>query len=249
VTVETRTGDLDACVAAIASDLEAEYATAVADHGRLALAVPGGSVAVHVFPALAALPLDWDRVEVFWVDERAVPRDDPESNYSLADSLWLQPARVPATRIHRMPADAPDLEAAAADHAAEIERVLGPSGRFDVVLLGVGPDGHVASLFPGHAALRERRHSVVAVEDAPKPPPRRLTLTLPVLTSAARVVVAAFGQSKAQAIAQALKDGGPASPLALALRQSPRPLVAGDRAAMSLVPGARPLGPAHGSID
>jgi 6-phosphogluconolactonase len=234
VTVETVTGDPDTVVAAVARDFEAEYARATKDHGRMLVAVPGGSVAVHVFPALAELPLDWSRVDFFWVDERAVPASDPESNFALAEALWLHPARVPDERIHRMPADTADLPAAAARYADELDRVLGRSGRFDVVLLGVGPDGHVASLFPGHAALRETRHPVVAIEDAPKPPPRRLTLTLPVLVAAARLVVVAFGESKAQAIARAVTGGDPVSPAGLVLGQSPRPLVAGDRAAMRL---------------
>jgi len=237
VRVETATGDPDTVVAAVAADFESEYKRATADHGRMCVAVPGGSVAEHVFPALAALPLDWDRVEVFWVDERAVPRDDPESNFALADSLWLRPARVPRERIHGMPADAADLHAAAAQYSRELDRVLGRPGRFDLVLLGVGPDGHVASLFPGHEALREARKAVVAIEDAPKAPPRRLTLTLPVLCAAARVVVVAFGESKAQALARALAGEEPASPLRLVLRRSERPLLAADRAAMGPASG------------
>jgi len=237
VTIETATGDPDAVIAAVAADFEAEYARAIADHGRMLVAVPGGSVAVHVLPALAALPLDWARSEVFWVDERAVPRDDPESNFALADALWLRPARVPRERIHGMPADAADLHAAALLYSRELDRVLGRPGRFDVVLLGVGPDGHVASLFPGHEVLRENREAVVAIEDAPKAPPRRLTLTLPVLCAAARVVVVAFGESKAPAIARALAGEEPATPLGLVLRRSERPLLAADRAAMGSASG------------
>jgi 6-phosphogluconolactonase len=218
---------------ALARLLEGEVAAALAARGRYALALPGGSVATRFFPTLAAAAVDWTRVDFFWGDERAVPPDDPESNFGLADRLWLRPAGVPPERIHRMPADAEDLEAAAASHAAELARVAGAPPRLDLVLLGVGPDGHVCSLFPGHAALAETGRSVVAVRDSPKPPPRRLTLTLPVLAAAGRLVVAGFGSSKAAVLREAVEDEGSALPVALALRRSPRALALLDAEAAS----------------
>ena len=93
------------------------------------------------------------RFRYFWVDERAVAPSDPESNYALAQTLWLAPAGVPAASIHRMPADLPDLDAAAIAYAGDLTRTLGPAARLDFVLLGVGPEGHVASLFPQHHVL------------------------------------------------------------------------------------------------
>jgi len=201
--------------------LEGAAARAVAARGCFAVALPGGSVATRFFPALAAAAVDWSRTEFFWGDERAVPADDPDSNFGVARALWLETAAVPAGRIHRMEAERPDLEAAAADYAREMVRVLGDPPRLDVALLGVGPDGHVCSLFPGHEALREEARWVVAVVDSPKPPSRRLTLTLPTLAAARSVIVVAVGSGKAPALGQALAASSP-SPLALVSRRAKR---------------------------
>lgn len=228
---DTIIGDRDACLDRLARDFRNEHARAAAERGHFAVAVPGGSVALHTFPVLASLDLDWSRIEVFWVDERAVPPTDRESNYRLAESLWLRPAGVPSQCVHRMPADEPDLHAAAVMYGDEISRVLGPSRRFDYVLLGVGPDGHVASLFPGHAALQETERSVVAIDDAPKLPPHRLTLTLPILTSAGRVAVVAFGESKAHVLGEACTREDSPLPVSQVLRRSARPLLVVDPAA------------------
>jgi 6-phosphogluconolactonase len=208
---------------------------AIFRRGRFAVAVPGGSVATNCFPALAALPLDWRRLDCFWVDERSVAPLDPESNYGLARKLWLEPAGVPDASIHRMPADAPDLDAAAMAYAQELTQVLGASATLDFVLLGVGPDGHVASLFPHHRALADEDRLVAAVFDAPKPPPRRLTLTMPVLSGTERLVVVAFGEEKAETLREALQQDNSAQPLAVALRRSRRALVLADREAASLI--------------
>jgi 6-phosphogluconolactonase len=199
------------------------------------LALPGGSVATTCFPRLAKLPIDWDRCEFFWVDERAVPPSDPESNYGTARSLWLDAAGVPATRAHRMPADAPDLDAAAESYSDVIIRIAHRPPRLNYVILGVGPDGHVASLFPGHALLAEAHRLAAAVRDAPKPPAHRLTLTLPVLSGAGRVVLAAFGRTKAEVIREALTNPASALPVSLVLRRAERPLILLDRDAASLV--------------
>ena len=190
--------------------------------GRFALALSGGSVATVLFPALARLTFDWTRVDFFWCDERAVPPSHEDSNYALARRLWLEPAGVPAERIHRMEAEGRDLGAAAAAYGEVLEQTLGDRGRLDLVLLGVGPDGHVASLFPGHAALEEDDLAVLPIEDSPKPPPRRLTLTLPVLAAARLVVVAAFGAAKADVVREALHDPGSALPLALVVHRARR---------------------------
>ena len=115
------------------------------------------------FPALARVPLDWDVTHVFWVDERAVPPSSPDSNFALAQSLWLGSSAARPSSVHRMPADNPDLDEAAVAYGAELRRVLGEAPHFDLVLLGVGPDGHVASLFPGHKALSEERELVLPI--------------------------------------------------------------------------------------
>ena len=115
---------------------------------------------------------------ILFGDERAVPPGHPDSNYGAARSLWLNPAGVPASSVFRMPADAPDLDRAAADYEAVLLRECGRPPRLDLALLGVGPDGHVCSLFTGYPLLRESARWVAALGDSPKPPPRRLTLTL-----------------------------------------------------------------------
>jgi 6-phosphogluconolactonase len=231
MTCEVYAAERDELLERLGRDFSAEAARAIAERGFFAIALPGGSVAVNCFPSLATLPLNWPQLHFFWVDERAVPPSDPESNYALAQDLWLRRAGVPHASIHRMPADRPDLHAAAAAYAEELTSVLGSPVRMDFVLLGVGPDGHVASLFPQHDALLQERQLVAAVLDSPKPPPRRLTLTLPALATAERVVVVAFGDSKAEALREAIEREDSPLPLARLLRRTRRPLVLADRAA------------------
>ena len=209
----------------VAARIAEEGLRALASRGRFAVALPGGSVARSFFPRLARDSFDWSRADFFWVDERAVPVDDPESNYGLARSLWLNPAAVPQERVHRLEADAADLESAAIRAEHDLVRCLGLPPRLDIALLGVGADGHVCSLFPGHALLDEERRWVGVETAAPMPPPRRLTLTLPTLASAELIVVAAFGEAKANAVRSALRDPHSTLPLARVLHRSRRALV------------------------
>jgi 6-phosphogluconolactonase len=190
---------------------------AIAQRGRFTIALPGGSVAAEFFPRLSRISVDWRRTDFFWSDERAVPPDDPESNFGQAERLWLAPAAVPEENRHRLRAELQDLEAAAA--AAQLEMIadLGAPPRLDLLWLGAGEDGHVASLFPGSPMLDERWRFVVAVTDSPKPPSRRLTLTLAAIAAARMVVVTALGRAKAGAIAAALREADSRMPLALAL--------------------------------
>lgn len=198
-----------------------DVATRGSAETRLSMALPGGSTAETLLPPLAAAPLDWKRWEFFWGDERAVAPDHPDSNYGLSQRLFLGPIGAEARQVHRMKAEVPDLESAARDYAAEMVAVLGDPPTLDLALMGMGPDGHVCSLFPGHEALRERTRQVLAVSDSPKPPPRRVTLSLPALVAARVVCVAAFGESKAEALRAALEDRDSALPVAhLARRQA-----------------------------
>lgn len=215
----------------LAERFERSVPRRLSEAGRFALALPGGSVAEAFFPRLARAHVEWSRVDFFWGDERAVPPDDPASNYGVARRLWLEPAGVPPQRTHRMPADARELTGAAAGYAATLVRVLGTPPVLDVALVGVGPDGHVCSLFPGHALLEERQRHVAAVADSPKPPPRRLTLTLPALAAARLLVVAAFGETKAAVVREALGDPGSRLPVALAVRAAAEVLWLLDAAA------------------
>lgn len=183
---------------------------AIQDRGAFSIALPGGSVATTCFPRLARAHVEWARTHFFWGDERAVPPDHADSNYRAAKETWLD--RIEGARIHRMEAERADLEAERASYERELRNV-----GLDLALLGVGPDGHVCSLFPGHVLLDETERWVATITDSPKPPPTRLTLTLPALFAATTVVVVALGAGKAEMIASAL---GPSSslPVALALR-------------------------------
>jgi len=201
---------------------ESEAREAIAAHGQFACAVPGGSVARAFLPALTDAAVEWSCVDVFWGDERAVPPDDPSSNFGLARRLWLDHVPLDPTRVHRIHAEEHDPNAAALAYARDLARVL--EGRpVDLVLLGMGPDGHVCSLFPGHRALDESERTVVVIDDSPKPPRRRISLTLVPLTGAPLVCVAAFGTAKAAAVREALEPGS-RLPVALAARAGRRAL-------------------------
>lgn len=207
-----------------AKTFETQASDVIARREKFIIALPGGSVARSFLPAVARLHVDWSRIEIFWIDERAVPPDHPESNYALASRLLLVPARVPPERIHRMQGELPDLEQAARRAADEVKSIAGDPPHLDLALVGVGDDGHVASIFGG--ARDARSKSVVeAVHDSPKPPARRLTLTLPVLAGAGLVVIGAFGLSKADVMRAALSRSDAATPVAELLRRSYSALV------------------------
>lgn len=190
----------------------ARLITAVVDaqaaRGAASVVLTGGRNGNALLRAVASAPardaVDWGRLEVWWGDERFLPDGDPERNHTQARRALLDAVPLDPARVHPMPAsdgpwgDAP--EAAATGYAAELAAALEP---FDVLLLGVGPDAHVASLFPGHPAVRERERTVVAVRGAPKPPPTRLTLTLPAIRAAREVWLLAAGGDKAGAVALA----------------------------------------------
>ncbi len=208
--------DREALAAAAAGRFAARIERAVEERGSAAVALAGGSTPRRLYEVLAAPPhrdgVPWAALEVFWSDERVVPPDDPRSNYRLAHEVLLAHVAVRAERIHPLPAGSGDraatgLAAAAHAHARLLAARLpaGPGGwpRFDLVLLGLGADGHTASLFPGDPALDETR-SAVAVVEAPREGTRRLTLTLPVLAAAACVVFLVAGGDKAAAVRRVL---------------------------------------------
>ena len=183
---------------------------AIRRRGRFRMALPGGTTPRAAYALLAAAPrvgrVDWPRVEFFWGDERAEPPDHEDSNYGLAWRLLL--SNLPGLRsaaVHRMAADRDDLDAAASAYQRELARALGATAgarrppALDLVWLGIGRDGHTASLFPGSVALGERRRWVVATP-GPEPHPRRMTLTLPMINAARAVLVVATGVDKAPAL-------------------------------------------------
>lgn len=197
-------GTADRAVAALAA--------AITERGVAHLVVTGGSILEAVLGEMAprAEALDWVSVHVWWGDERYVPTGSPDRNDRPAMAALFDLVPLDRDKLHPMPAsDAgyPDAEAAAAAYAAELAD-LAPDGesvpRFDVVLLGLGPDGHCASLFPHHPGTLVLDLAVTAVHDSPKPPPDRLSLTFPSLDAAEEIWFVASGEGKADAVAKAL---------------------------------------------
>jgi 6-phosphogluconolactonase len=182
---------------------------AVQTRGRCSIALSGGTTPRTLYRLLASQFRDqvpWEHVHVFWADERYVPAADPRSNYRMAKELLLDHVPCPAANIHPMPTGLPSAELAASDYEGTLRTHFRRTGwpAFDLVLLGLGDDGHTASLFPGSPALTENSRWVVAVE-APADPPSRLTLTLPVITQAAAVFFLVAGAAKARALHQVLE--------------------------------------------
>jgi 6-phosphogluconolactonase len=169
--------------------------------------------------ALRAADVDWRRVTLFWTDERAVPIDDPDSNYGIAERMLLSPLGARAPRAIRMPADAPHLGEAALWYDDALATELN-GGALDLALLGIGEDGHVCSLFPGHKALIQDDLRAVAIEDAPKPPARRLSLTLRYLLQTRKIWVIAIGPRKLPVLHAALSKTQRTTPLDLVVHQA-----------------------------
>ena len=206
---------------AVAARLVTRLVDAVAAHGTASLVLTGGGIGTAVLAELAAIPardaVDWRHVDIWWGDERFLPYGDTERNETGARAALLDHVDVDPARVHPMsPSDGPDgddPEAAAARYAAWLREATrpedhGPVPSFDILLLGIGPEGHIASLFPGMPALYDDR-PVVAVRGAPKPPPMRLSLTLPSINAAREIWTLAAGREKAGAVALALSDAGP----------------------------------------
>jgi len=175
----------------------------------------GGGTPRDTYARLAAPPfserMPWDRTSVFFGDERCVPADHPESNYRMANETLLSKVPIPPDQIFRMRGEAENPEDAAADYARRLTTVFAtPRGglpRFDLVLLGMGLDGHTASLFPGSPAVKEIFRTVVAVHAAAASIPQRLTLTLRPINAAARVMFLVAGAEKAKVVKAILRDG------------------------------------------
>ena len=200
-----------ALAAAVAGRLVIRLA-AVQAAGRVpVIALTGGSIAEKIHEAVVTATrdaVDWSRVDIWWGDERYVPADDDARNARQARKALLDHVDVNPGRVHEMPAsNGPhDTVADAAEAYGDELRTSG-SGMFDVMMLGVGPDGHVASLFPGASELDVDDTVAVGVPDSPKPPPERISLTLGALNRSREVWFVVAGQDKADAVAQALAPG------------------------------------------
>jgi 6-phosphogluconolactonase len=188
----------------IASAWIADLASAaIALRGRFRIALAGGATPRALYPRLVRT-VDWNHTDVFFGDERAVPPDDPQSNYRMARETLLDAARVPEKNIHRWQGESQDLDAAARAY----ELALGVGGPLDVALLGLGADGHTASLFPGTTALTETQRLAVSV-DVPALATRRLTLTYPALMTARAIAFLVAGEQKRTALDAVLRpDSG-----------------------------------------
>jgi 6-phosphogluconolactonase len=203
---------------AIADALVEAVNAALAERGVAHLVLTGGGIGIAALRSLRLAAeregLDWSRVHLWWGDERFLPDKDPERNETQACEALIDHIDIPAGQVHPMPAsdglDGDHVEHAVTRYKRELTlaaRSQAPVPDFDVCLLGVGPDAHVASLFPGLPQVREDEAAVAAVRDSPKPPPRRVTLTLPALRSARQVWVLASGEGKAEPVRLGLAGG------------------------------------------
>jgi 6-phosphogluconolactonase len=201
---------------AAAEEVVSAATDAVAQRGRFTIALSGGSTPKGLFNLLATnalTVLPWDRMFFFWGDERHVPPTDPDSNYRMAEETMLSKVPVPPGNVFRMAAENPDAAAVAEDYEKTLRKFFalepGQFPRFDLILLGMGPDGHTASLFPGTAGLQEKSRLVIAnwVE---KMKTSRLTFTLPVLNAARCVAFLVSGTDKAAVLRTVLEEDVPA---------------------------------------
>jgi len=216
-TIVERYPDKDQLVAAVGDRLVDAITTAIDSRGQASVVLTGGGTGIGLLERVGERSgeIDWSKVHVFWGDERFVPHDDDERNDRQAREALLDNIDIPASNVHAMAASdgefGDDLSAAAEAYA----RVLAETGGtevtpvFDVHLLGMGPEGHVNSLFPDTDAVRETEQMVVAVTDSPKPPPLRITLTLPAIQRSREVWLVVSGDGKADAVAAAIGGAQP----------------------------------------
>jgi 6-phosphogluconolactonase len=212
--------DRQLLAAAAAARLVTAIVDAQSSRGQADIVLTGGSMGTALLVSLGRTPardaIDWRRLNVWWGDERFLPAGDPERNETQAREALLDSVPLDPARVHPMPAsdgrDGADVDAAAARYAEELAAAA-PPGRdvpeYDVLMLGVGPDAHVASLFPEHPALHERDASAIGVRGAPKPPPTRVSMTFPSLCAARDVWFMVSGAEKAGAVGLALSGAGP----------------------------------------
>jgi 6-phosphogluconolactonase len=210
--------DTAALVAAAGDRLVEAIAAAIDKRGTAQIVLTGGGTGIGLLKRVGERgeKIDWSKVHLYWGDDRFVPADDDERNYKQAREALLDHIELPSSNVHPMaPSDGEfgdDLDAAARDY----EQVLAANAAdgqaapdFDVHLLGMGPEGHINSLFPDTAAVRETDRLVLGVPDSPKPPPQRITLTLPAIQRSREVWLVVSGAGKADAVAAAIGGAKP----------------------------------------
>jgi 6-phosphogluconolactonase len=242
--------DAELLVQAVAARLVTRLVDVQATRGHAHLVLTGGGTGIAALAALAGCPardaIDWAALEIWWGDERFLPAGHADRNAVQARAALLDQVPIPAERIHEMPAmdgadGAGDVDVAAAAYAATLRAHSRPEDHadapsFDVLLLGMGPDGHVASLFPEHPALHAEGSTVVGVHGSPKPPPLRTSLTMATIRAAQEVWLIVAGADKAPAAAMALSGAGEYAIPAAAAQGRKRTLWLMDRAAAAQVP-------------
>lgn len=229
--------DAGELAAAAGARLVGAITSAIGNRGQAVIVLTGGTVGIALLRHVAAYApdVDWSKVQLFWGDERFVPAEDPDRNYRQAREALLETISIPSGNVHEMAASdgafGADIEAAAQAY----EKLL--PEEFDVHLLGMGGEGHVNSLFPDTEAVREDSRLVIAVTDSPKPPPRRITLTLPAVRRAREVWLVVAGAEKAEAAAAAIGGAAPVDvPAAGAIGREATVWLL-DKAAASKLPG------------
>ncbi|MFC8918169.1 6-phosphogluconolactonase [Streptomyces sp. NPDC057116] len=251
--------DKELMAQAAAARLITRIVDAQAARGTASVVLTGGRNGNGLLAALRSSPardaVDWSRLDLWWGDERFLPEGDPDRNDTQAREALLDSVPLDPARVHTMPvaggAHGMDADAAAAAYAAELAAAAGPEPyrsaataagapvpEFDVLMLGVGPDTHVASLFPELPAVRETELTVVGVHGAPKPPPTRISLTLPAIRAAREVWLLAAGEDKAQAAAIALSGADEVQAPAAGAYGKSRTLWLLDNAAAARLPRA-----------
>lgn len=246
--------DEDTLAAAVAARLITRIVDAQVSRGSASIVLTGGGVGIASLVAVRQSPavdaVDWSRVDFWWGDERYLPAGDPERNETQARQALLDFLPVDPARVHAMPAAGDDPEGGAEDYAGLLATASRPEDhgdvpRFDVLMLGMGPEGHVASIFPESPAVHDDR-AVVAVRGCPKPPPTRISLTLPSIQAANEVWLIASGEAKSAIMPLALsEDTGAYQVPAAGARGRRRTLALLDEAAASRLPSSlwRPASP------
>jgi 6-phosphogluconolactonase len=241
--------DPDELAAAIAARFITRLTDVQAAQGSASVVLTGGTIAARAHAAIRDSPargsVDWRSLDIWWGDERFLASGDPERNETQARAALLDAVTLDPARVHPMPpSDGPDgndPEAAAQRYADALAAATryeehGAAPNFDLLMLGVGPDGHIASLFPDKPAVYETERTVVAVRGAPKPPPIRLTMTAHTISAAKDVWLIVSGEDKARAVALALSGAGPTQIPAAGASGRLRTLWLLDRAAASQLP-------------
>lgn len=247
--------DSELLAASVAARLVTRLVDIQNERGSATVVLTGGTLGIGALRAVAESParsaVDWSAVDFWWGDERFLPKDHSDRNAVQARAALLGQLDVPAERVHEFGAagEFDDQETAAADYAERLQQAAEQEAaqdielrdprlpRFDILLLGVGPDAHIASLFPEMAGIRTKGTTVVGVSGAPKPPPERMSLTLEAINSAEEIWLGVAGQDKAGAVGLALAGAGPVQVPAAGARGRKKTLWLIDQEAASQLPG------------